>query len=117
MGLNQSPENTMTESPFLVALRVLGRVGSGLEPSAADKAVLRKAVAPGERNLSMAELSSIVCKRELKMSKKFSKGSGEKGLDNILKLLRREQLELAKIITSLESIRAVSSVPSRTLLS
>ena len=55
----------MSEPPFLVALRVLGRIGLGLEPSPADKSVLRKTVPQSERGFPVAEIGYLILKREL----------------------------------------------------
>ena len=55
----------MDHTPFLVALRALGRMGIGLKPSPADEDVLRESVAPREAKLPIGDLCYLILKREL----------------------------------------------------
>ena len=54
----------MHPTPFLIALRVLGRIGIGLKPSSADEDALREGVTAREAKLPTAELCYLILKRE-----------------------------------------------------
>ena len=55
----------MHQPAFLIALRVLGRLGIGLKPSPADKRTLKESVDAHASKLPIAELCYLILKREL----------------------------------------------------
>jgi len=57
------------DAPFLIALRLLGRLGIGLPLVRAEVRLLRENVAPREAKLPIEDLCHLILKRELNVPK------------------------------------------------
>ena len=113
--------SAMHQPAFLIALRVIGRLGIGLKPSPADKRTLKESVDAHESKLPIVELCYLILKRELNteaetkprwpVHRKASRPSRRKlparwrvGIDRILPKLYEERAHLDAILASLTAM-------------
>jgi len=70
----------MDHTPFLIALRILGRLGISLPPGRADVRPLKESVVPRETKLPIEDLCYLIIKRELNVPPRLRRRITRPGL-------------------------------------